>query len=334
MHLLSFVTSEGHRLGARLPSGQVADLAQAAAAMVRGGRLGPDRALPGDMRSFLAAGDEALAVARDVAAYAAEASDAPWRHPEAEIAFAPPVPDPRKLIGIGLNYRDHCLEAGLEIPEQPLVFTKSPTSNIGHGGAVLLHKVTEKVDYEAELAFVVGKPAKNVPAERGLEYVAGYTCFNDVSARDIQIEQKNFTLGKLPDTFGPNGPYLVTRDEAPDPQTLAISLRLNGETMQDSNTSNMILRGRCAGGLPFARDDPRARGHRLHRDAAGRGLLPRPEDLAQAGGRDGGGGRWDRCAQEPGGRGGLRRTTVQQAWVVDPRGSEWRPAANTPVCRP
>ncbi len=241
MRLLSYVTPEGPRLGAALGDGRVADLEQAAAAMIGEGKLKAEHALPDGMRAFLAEGEEALASAREVAAYAAEAAGVPWVRPEAQITYAPPVPDPRKIIGIGLNYRDHCAEAGVDIPEQPLVFTKSPTSNVGHGAAVMLHRVTEKVDYEAEIAFVVGKPAKNVPAERGVEVVAGYTCFNDVSARDIQIEQKNFTLGKSPDTFGPNGPYLVTRDEIPDPEGLAISLRLNGQTMQDSNTSNMIF---------------------------------------------------------------------------------------------
>lgn len=152
-----------------------------------------------------------------------------------------PVPRPGKVIGIGLNYRDHALESGQPIPEAPILFAKFANSVIGPGEPIRIPPETTQADYEAELGVVIGRRARRVPASRALEHVAGYTCVNDVSARDLQFLSSQWMAGKAIDTFLPCGPWLVTPEEIPDPQDLAISLRLNGETMQASRTSQMVF---------------------------------------------------------------------------------------------
>src|SRR6267378_2269127 len=152
-----------------------------------------------------------------------------------------PVPRPGKLICIGLNYRDHAAESNMAIPERPVVFSKFSTAVIAPGEAVVLPATSEQVDYEAELAVVIGRRAKNVSASSALDYVLGYTAFNDVSARDFQFADGQWQRGKSCDTFAPMGPAIVTADEIPDPHKLAIKLRLNGKTMQDSNTDQLIF---------------------------------------------------------------------------------------------
>ncbi len=153
-----------------------------------------------------------------------------------------PVPGPQKVICIGLNYEDHAAETGAPIPEKPIVFAKYPNSIIGHGQSIVIPPITSQVDYEAELAVVIGKAARNVPEAQAMDYVYGYTNANDVSARDIQLgEGGQWTRGKAIDTFCPLGPYLVTRDEVPDPQNLSIRCTLNGEVVQDGRTDKMIF---------------------------------------------------------------------------------------------
>jgi 2-keto-4-pentenoate hydratase/2-oxohepta-3-ene-1,7-dioic acid hydratase in catechol pathway len=153
-----------------------------------------------------------------------------------------PVPNPSKVIAIGLNYRDHAREQGAPIPERPIIFAKFPTSVIGPGDAITWDPaLTQQVDYEAELAVVIGQMARNVSEEDALSVVAGYTCGNDVSARDLQFGDHQWVRGKSLDTFCPLGPVLVTPDEIPDPQALAIRAVLNGNVMQDSRTSEMIF---------------------------------------------------------------------------------------------
>lgn len=159
-----------------------------------------------------------------------------------EARFLPPVVGPGKIIAIGLNYWDHCREQDVEPPENPLIFAKFPTSLVGHGATIRWDPgLTKKVDWEAELAVVIGRRARNVPAEAALGHVAGYACANDVSARDLQFGDKQWVRGKSLDTFCPLGPWLATPASIPDPQALAIKSRVNGETMQDSNTSEMIV---------------------------------------------------------------------------------------------
>jgi 2-keto-4-pentenoate hydratase/2-oxohepta-3-ene-1,7-dioic acid hydratase in catechol pathway len=160
-----------------------------------------------------------------------------------EGALLAPIPDPGKVICIGLNYRDHAAESGMDIPEEPVCFSKFGNTIIGPGEAIRLPRVASQVDYEAELVVVIGKRAFEVPRERAFEYVAGYCNGHDVSARDWQIGKpgKQWLLGKTPDTFAPIGPWLVTADEVGDPHSLGIQLRLNGETMQDGNTKEFIF---------------------------------------------------------------------------------------------
>jgi len=152
-----------------------------------------------------------------------------------------PVPRPGKLICIGLNYRDHAAESNMPIPERPVVFSKFTSAVIAPGEPVVLPTTSAQVDYEAELAVVIGRRAKNVSAARALDYVLGYTNFNDVSARDFQFADGQWQRGKSCDTFAPMGPTIVTADVVPDPHKLSIKLILNGETMQDSNTDQLIF---------------------------------------------------------------------------------------------
>lgn len=163
----------------------------------------------------------------------------------ADVAALLAPAEARAIIGIGLNYRDHAAETKKPLPEQPMVFMKLPGSVVGPGQAIVLPRQlrSDKVDYEAELAVVIGKTARNVPKERALEYVWGYTCANDVSARDWQFQWGGgqFCRGKTFDTFCPLGPVLVTADELGQPGALGLRSRLNGEVMQDSNTSDLIF---------------------------------------------------------------------------------------------
>jgi 2-keto-4-pentenoate hydratase/2-oxohepta-3-ene-1,7-dioic acid hydratase in catechol pathway len=152
-----------------------------------------------------------------------------------------PVPRPGKLICIGLNYRDHAAESNMPIPERPVVFSKFTSAVIAPGEPVVLPTTSAQVDYEAELAVVIGRRAKNVSAARALDYVFGYTNFNDVSARDFQFADGQWQRGKSCDTFAPMGPTIVTADVVPDPHKLSIKLILNGKTMQDSNTDQLIF---------------------------------------------------------------------------------------------
>jgi 2,4-diketo-3-deoxy-L-fuconate hydrolase len=159
-----------------------------------------------------------------------------------EASLHPPIARPEKVIAIGLNYEDHAAETGAEIPDKPVVLTKYPNTIIGPGAPIRIPPITEQVDYEAELAVVIGRRAKNVPESEALDHVFGYTNANDVSARDLQFsEGGQWTRSKSIDTFLPLGPYVATRDEIPDPQNLYIRAILNGETVQDGTTSRMIF---------------------------------------------------------------------------------------------
>jgi 2,4-diketo-3-deoxy-L-fuconate hydrolase len=152
-----------------------------------------------------------------------------------------PFQRPGKVVCVGLNYRDHAREAGLELPKEPLLFAKFPTSLIGHGDPIQLSSLSDKTDFEAELAVVVGERAKGVPKARAFDVVAGYACFNDVSARDLQRADKQWTRGKSFDTFGPVGPTLVPAAQVPDPQALSLACRIDGELVQQGTTAEMIF---------------------------------------------------------------------------------------------
>jgi 2-keto-4-pentenoate hydratase/2-oxohepta-3-ene-1,7-dioic acid hydratase in catechol pathway len=149
---------------------------------------------------------------------------------------------PGKIVAIGLNYLDHVREAGMAVPQAPLVFAKFPSSVIGHGEPIVIDpSLTERVDWEVELAVVVGRRMRDVEVSDALDHVFGYTVANDVSARDVQFGDGQWVRGKSFDTFCPLGPVVVTADELPDPQSLALRTRVNGETVQDSSTSEMIF---------------------------------------------------------------------------------------------
>jgi len=162
--------------------------------------------------------------------------------PLSKVRLAPPVTRPTKIIAIGLNYKDHAAESKGEIPESPLIFAKFPNSVIGHNDPIIWSTdVTVKVDYEAELAVIIGKTIYNCNEEEAMEAVFGYTCANDVSARDLQFGDGQWVRGKSLDTFCPMGPWIVTADELTDPYSRKIRCWLNGRLMQDSNTGLMIF---------------------------------------------------------------------------------------------
>lgn len=152
-----------------------------------------------------------------------------------------PVPRPGKLVGIGLNYRDHAAESKMPVPERPVVFSKFTTSVIGPGDPIVLPPSSQKVDYEAELAVVIGRRVKQVSRDEAARAILGYTIVNDVSARDFQFGDGQWQRGKSCDTFGPMGPWIATADEIEDPQQLAINLRVNTKTLQSSNTNQMVF---------------------------------------------------------------------------------------------
>jgi 2-keto-4-pentenoate hydratase/2-oxohepta-3-ene-1,7-dioic acid hydratase in catechol pathway len=155
-----------------------------------------------------------------------------------------PLPRPGKVLCLGLNYRDHAAESGAPVPEEPVVFAKASSSVIGPGDPIRLPSASDQVDYEAELAFVIGRPARDVAARNAMEHVAGYTVLNDVTARDYQRLRGGgqWTLAKSFDTFCPVGPWIVTRDEVEDPHALSLTCEVSGQVMQRSSTAQMIFR--------------------------------------------------------------------------------------------
>jgi 2-keto-4-pentenoate hydratase/2-oxohepta-3-ene-1,7-dioic acid hydratase in catechol pathway len=196
-----------------------------------------DSEMPASLRDLLARGPD---VHRR--AWSALRSG-PVTYEPAKTRLLPPVPDPRKIICIGLNYRDHAAESGVPVPPEPVLFSKYPTTLIGHLDRIVLPRVSHAVDYEAELVVVIGQGGKHISREKAREHIGGYTIGHDVSARDWQLNKpaKQWMAGKTFDTFAPTGPELVTPDELPDPHNLGIRLRLNGQTMQDSSTSQLIF---------------------------------------------------------------------------------------------
>jgi len=196
-----------------------------------------DSAMPSSLRELLARGPDVYR-----RAWSALPSG-PVTYEPARTRLLPPVPDPRKIICIGLNYRDHAAESGVPVPPEPVLFSKYPTTLIGHLDRIVLPRVSHQVDYEAELVVVIGQGGKHISQEKAREHIGGYTIGHDVSARDWQLNKpaKQWMAGKTFDTFAPTGPELVTPDEVPDPHNLGIRLRLNGQTMQDSSTSQLIF---------------------------------------------------------------------------------------------
>jgi 2-keto-4-pentenoate hydratase/2-oxohepta-3-ene-1,7-dioic acid hydratase in catechol pathway len=185
-----------------------------------------------DMLSLIKAGSPALQAAKNLTAKSAYSPDA--------VEYLPAV-YPGKIIAIGRNYQDHAAEGGSEPPKSPLLFTKFPNALNAHNAPVTLHAISEQIDYEAELAVVIGRRANKVSEADALSYVFGYSCLNDVSARDLQFSDGQWVRGKGLDGFSPLGPFITTKDEIADPQSLKIEGVLNGEVMQSSNTKMMIF---------------------------------------------------------------------------------------------
>ena len=161
--------------------------------------------------------------------------------PLSEIEFLPVIERPGKVLAVGLNYKDHAKETGMDLPEVPMIFTKQSTSVLGHQGEIHKPKVSDAVDYEGEMAFVIGKKCRHVSKEDALEVIAGVTICNDVSVRDWQIASPTFTMGKSFDTHCPIGPYIVTMDEISDIHNLKIKTYVNDELRQDSCTDQLIF---------------------------------------------------------------------------------------------
>ncbi len=161
--------------------------------------------------------------------------------PVDRLELGPPVPDPDKILCLGLNYRAHAEESHMDIPVAPVLFAKFRNALVGSGAAVQLPAASATVDYEGELALVIGRRCKHVDAADAISVVAGYMPLNDISARDLQKQTGQWTAGKAPDTFAPCGPELVTADEVGDPQALTVTTRLNGETVQHASTADMIF---------------------------------------------------------------------------------------------
>lgn len=269
MKLISYVLSEETRLGA-LSGDSIVDLSRAHRkfmfanrGLLKARHVSPP--LPTQMIAFLDRGAEALQTAKEAIEYiegqmvgeaaggaSKEAKEEYLRRgtllPLATTKLLAPVPRPPKQIAAWVNYEEHGKEATVEAPKSaPLFFTKWPTAVIGPGEPIVLPRISQKVDYEAELALVIGTKGKNIPAEKAYDHVAGYTILNDVSARDFSLRVLLGTPGpsdiqKSFDTFAPMGPCLVTRDEIPDPHALGIRLRIGDEVLQDDSTGSMVHR--------------------------------------------------------------------------------------------
>lgn len=224
MKLITYQSETGPRAAAVLDDDRCVDLNRA------------DPRLPACIKALLALGPEAVA----------RSADAIRRGQPMHVAPSdrlPLIPSPEKVICIGLNYSDHARETGVVPPSAPVVFNKFPTAVSAHQRPIVLPEVSTEVDYEAELVVVIGRGGRNIARQAARSHIAGYCCGNDVSARDWQMKKPGgqWLLGKSFDTFAPIGPVLVTADEVPEPGNLGIQLRLNGQVMQKSNTSNLIF---------------------------------------------------------------------------------------------
>lgn len=229
MKLVRFEVSGRTVIGAlTTDGGSVVDLEQAS---------GDAGKFPVSMSAFLARGAQGLSDARAAVATAPAASI----HQLSAIKLLAPVADPGKIMCIGQNYRDHCEEQNQPIPERAILFSKYATALNDPSGDIPLLAISRQIDYEAELAVVIGTAGRNIAEADAMKHVGGYLCANDVTARDIQKGDGQWVRGKSPDKFFPIGPWLITADEIADPHNLDISLTLNGNVMQKSNTLNLIF---------------------------------------------------------------------------------------------
>jgi len=187
---------------------------------------------------FIEAGPKSLDDARTLA----QESSASTQPRLSEVKLLAPIPRPRKLLCVGLNYRDHAKETNSPIPDVPTIFNKLATAVIGPGDKIVLPKVSKSPDYEAEFAFIIGRGGRHIRGEDWRAHVFGYTIVNDVSARDYQRATTQWLMGKTFDTFAPMGPWIITADEIPDPHNLDVQIDINGEILQNSNTRELIFK--------------------------------------------------------------------------------------------
>ncbi len=233
MQLLTYRNQDGLRLGVRTQRG-VVDVAQAGIAA--GAHAA---AIPTTMAEVIAGGPAVLSVLESLVA--AAQADSSLQLDESELNIGPCVPTPGKIICIGLNYRRHAEESGMKVPTAPVLFSKFNNVLAAHGDDVPIPPDTAQMDYEAELALVIGAGGRHIAEADALDHVFGYFNANDVSARDLQMLSGQWLLGKTPDGFLPIGPYLVTSDEIADPHNLRITCTVNGELRQDSSTGDLIF---------------------------------------------------------------------------------------------
>ena len=233
MQLLTYRNQDGLRLGVRTQRG-VVDVAQAGIAA--GAHAA---AIPTTMAEVIAGGPAVLSVLESLVA--AAQADSSLQLDESELNIGPCVPTPGKIICIGLNYRRHAEESGMKVPTAPVLFSKFNNVLAAHGDDVPIPPDTAQMDYEAELALVIGASGRHIAEADALDHVFGYFNANDVSARDLQMLSGQWLLGKTPDGFLPIGPYLVTSDEIADPHNLRITCTVNGELRQDSSTGDLIF---------------------------------------------------------------------------------------------
>jgi acylpyruvate hydrolase len=248
MKLVTYAWKGSVALGA-LSDDRVIDLRRAHAAALRhrgdADELAvADLRVPADLLSLLRGGAASMAAARRALQFAEEQGadrvEGMWC-PLPEVELLSPVQRPGKVVCVGLNYRSHLAEIGERAPDYPILFHKAATSLIGHRQPIVLPRVSRQVDYEGELAVVIGRRAKYVAEQDALAQVAGYACANDVSAHDLEFRTSQWTSGKMLDTFCPLGPILLTADEVPDTTTLRLRTTLNGRTVQDAWTSDMVF---------------------------------------------------------------------------------------------
>lgn len=252
MRFVTFVKNNQSRLGLIGPADHVIDLAELNRRYLKAG------AAPylNDMQAFIEAGGKALGLAKKAAKYVAgKDKDGLKKLRQAgallklgQVKIVAPIPQPRKnVVLLGVNYKEHIEEGArarsieLKYPEAPVFFTKPATAVIGHLGKVVHHKATEKLDYEVELAVVMGKRGRDIPKDKVYDYIFGYTICLDMTARDLQRKHGQWFKGKSLDTYCPLGPWIVHKSALPDPQNLRLVCRVNGEVMQDDKTSNMIF---------------------------------------------------------------------------------------------
>ncbi len=237
MRLVTYLREQRERVGVVLED-QVVDLAALAH---HAGSPSPSFE---SMTAFLQGGGKAQEDAGRLLAKfpAPELAQLPLTAPLSAVTLQASVPRPGKIIALGLNYRDHAAEQGIEVPRWPLIFAKFSSSVTGPYDPIILPSEDAEVDYEVELGVVIGRRGRRIGEDQALDYVAGYLVVDDVSARKWQFADQQWTRGKSCDTFAPLGPWLTTRDEVADPHDLTLETRVNGEIRQQSNTSNMIFR--------------------------------------------------------------------------------------------